>query len=731
MSLPWPIIALSFALALAGCDRSTSAATNSLPDEPAPNFRNVAQAVSYVGDSACASCHMKEAAVYQRHAMSQSFHPWTADTRVETATTAPIHSETSGYSYVVTDEGNRLFQVEYLKGPDGTRTHELRRRMDYVMGSGQVGRSYFTEENGRLFQLPLTWYRERGWDFSPGYQNNNGRFDRLLPDRCIACHSSYPTALPYLEGKYAELHSGIGCERCHGPGALHVAERRASAQLDTGYDRSIVNPARLPVQRRMDVCEQCHVHTTVAVLREGKHPFGFLPSQSLRDQWAFFRVSGTIDIVSHADRLRQSKCFIATQKTARPLECATCHNPHELPADQRTRSQSCLTCHAPPALRQKLARSASLAAHTPSSDCVSCHMPREQERAVHGAFTEHWIRVAPAGSARPAPARYAAGPIEPYYDRDRVGPEAAVYQGMGEIVYATLASDRHVLADGIAALDSALGQHGARADAHFLLGVASQQLGLQDDAIRALEQSAKIDSNRPETLRALAQAYLSAGRLPADVDRLYERALAAQPALAWMRAEYAQLLDAQGRTHDAEKAYRAAVEEEPSLAAAWFNLGTLLIGEGRPAESAKALGRAVKLDPRMADALSPLIEFRATGTTISAVRNLAGSLPALRGRDLLTRAVLATATPVGSAPAVEFTGANVITRVDIMQPDGTLLRSISGATMPMRWDLKNERGAPVAGGLYRALIVSREPSGRSRTTQMYVGLVRARDQIAP
>ena len=481
------------------------------------------------------------------------------------------------------------------------------------MGSGQVGRSYFTEENGRLFQLPLTWYRERGWDFSPGYQNNNGRFDRLLPDRCIACHSSYPAALPYLEGKYAELHSGIGCERCHGPGALHVAERRASAKLDSGYDRSIVNPARLPVQRRMDVCEQCHVHTTVAVLREGKHPFGFLPSQSLRDQWAFFRVSGTIDIVSHADRLRQSKCFIATQKTAWPLECATCHNPHEPPADQRTRSQSCLSCHAPPALRQKLARSASLAAHTPSSDCVSSTCPgsRSARSTVRSRSTgSAWRQQVQRVRRRPGTP---GGPSNP----------------------TTIATA------------SAL---------------------------------------RPRFTRG------------------------------WARSS----------TRPWQATYRAAVEEEPSLAAAWFNLGTLLIGEGRPAEAAKALGRAVKLDPRMADALSPLIEFRATGTTIGAVKNLVGSLPALRGGDRLTRAVLATATPAGSAPAVEFTGANVITRVDIMQPDGTLLRSISGATMPMRWDLKNEKGAPVAGGLYRALIVGREPSGRSRTTQMFVGLVRAR-----
>ena len=719
---------LSFAilLGLAGCQRSASKSAAAPPDEASPIFRNVASATAYVGDSACASCHRKEAAVYQKHAMAQSFHPWTPATRVETTTNAPIRSGSSGYSYEVTEGGGRLFQVEFLNGSDGGRTHELRRRMDFVMGSGQVGRSYFTEENGRLFQLPLTWYRERGWDFSPGYQTNNGRFDRLLPDRCIACHSSYPKALPYLEGKYAELHPGIGCERCHGPGALHLAERRASAKPDSGYDHSIVNPAHLPIQRRTDVCEQCHVHTTVAVLREGKSAFAFMPSQSLRDLYAYFRVSGTIDIVSHADRLRQSKCFIATQKTARPLECATCHNPHATPPDQRTRSQSCLSCHAPTVLQQRLARSASLAAHSASADCVSCHMPREQERAVHGAFTEHWIRVVPPGSERAAPPRYADGPIEPYYDRDRSGPEAAVYQGMGEIVYASLANDRQVLADGIAALDSALSEHGARADAHFLLGVASQQLGLQDDAMRALERAAKSDSGRPETLRALAQAYLKAGKPSAAINRLYERALAAQPALAWMRAEYAQLLDGQGRTRDAESEYRTALTEQPSLAAAWFNLGTLLVAEGKTTESNKAFAKAVALDPRMAEALSPLIEFHATATSVGEASNLATALTRGRGHDLFTRPVIAGATSAGGTPSVEFTGTGVISRVDISRPDGTLVRSITAGAAPARWDLRTDAGTPVAGGLYRATAVGRDPSGRGTVAQLYVGLVTRR-----
>lgn len=719
-------IPLSFCLlfALGGCRSSASKSDASAPEEPSPNFRNVATATAYVGDSTCSSCHLKEATVYQQHAMAQSFHPWTAATRVESVTASPIRAANAGYSYEVIENGGRLFQVEFLAGANGKRTHELRRRMDFVMGSGQVGRSYFTDENGRLFQLPLTWYREKGWDFSPGYRANNGRFDRVLPDRCIACHSSYPKPLPHLEGKYAELHAGIGCERCHGPGALHVSERRAGVESDSGFDHAIVNPAHLPVQRRMDVCEQCHVHTTVAVLREGKDAFSFMPSQSLRDQYAFFRVSGTIDIVSHADRLRQSKCFIATQNTARPLECATCHNPHEAPPGKATRSRTCLTCHAPTALQQKLSRSASAASHTASADCVSCHMPRQQEQAVHGAFTEHWIRVAPPGSERASPPRYAGGPIEPYYDRDRHGPEAAIYQGMGEIVYATLASDRHVLADGIAALDSALSQHGARADAHFLLGVASQQLGLQDDAIRSLEEAVKADSSRPEALRALAQAYLAAGRPATEVDHLYERALAAQPALAWMRAEYAQLLDAQGRSRDAETAYRAALAEQPGLAGAWFNLGTLLVRGGKAQESDRAFRKAVDLDPRMAEALAPLIEFRATATTVDGVRNITTTFTREHSRDLVTRSVIAGANAIDGVSTVEFSGPSPISRVDVSRPDGTPVRSIVGGAPSARWDLKTDAGVPVAAGLYRAMIVTRDASGRGKVTQLYLGLVR-------
>lgn len=715
----------SAVVALAGCDRpGKSSTTASLPDEPSPSFRNVETPTSYVGDASCTTCHALETSAYRQHAMASSFHRWTRATRIETPLDTPLYHAPTGFYYAVVDSGGQRYQVEFVMGPGGRRLNELRKRIDYVMGSGYVAVTYFTEENGRLFQLPLTWYRTHGWDFSPGYEINNARFDRLMPDRCISCHSSYPQPLPYLEGKYAELRPGIGCERCHGPGALHVEERSAGVHRDSSYDKTIVNPARLPLERRLDVCEQCHVHTAVTVLREGKNDFSYVPSQPLRDQAAYFKAGG-IDIVSHADRLRQSACFVATRTTSRPLECATCHNPHQPAPENQARNQPCASCHAPGVLEQRLARSASLKDHAPASDCVSCHMPKTDVKAVlHGAFTDHWIRVATRGSA-PEARRYTAGPIEPYYERDKTGPESKVYQGMGGIVYATQANSSRALSDAVAGLDRALGKDTTRGEAHFLLGVAYNQLGKTNEAIRALEQSVRIDSNRPDRLRALAQAYERAGRTPA-VGHLYRRALALQPALAWIRADYADFLQAQGQRDEAEKAYRSALIEQPNLAVAWFNLGTLLMEQDRRREASDAFSEAVHLNPLLAQALAPLLEVRTTGNLVTGVRSLGSPLQSLPVRARGPRAVQLTVTP--GAPALVFLNAPPRGFVQVLKPDGALVRALpTGDGGSLSWNLLTETGSPIAGGVYRARVQGRDASGRSLAPQLlYIGVVRQR-----
>ncbi|HET7188947.1 MAG TPA: tetratricopeptide repeat protein [Gemmatimonadaceae bacterium] len=730
-------MALAVMIATSGCDRGSDRtdSTHAIeappspaepPDEPSPRFRNVDAAAAYVGDAACTSCHARETSVYRTHAMAQSFHRWTPATRVEPTLDAALQNAPTGFSYTVAEEGGRLYQIERLTGPQGQRLHELTRRMDFVMGSGQVARTYFTEENGRLFQLPLTWYRSHGWDFSPGYEINNARFDRLMPDRCVSCHSSYPRTLPSLEGKFAEARPGIGCERCHGPGALHVAERRAGPRRGA-YDNTIVNPARLPLERRMDVCEQCHVHTAVTVLREGKTDFSYMPSQALRDQYAFFKVAGTIDIVSHADRLRQSRCFVGTRATTRPLECATCHDPHTSPPTAETRNQPCQSCHAAAVLQQKLARSKALADHAPTANCVSCHMPRVQERAVpHGAFTDHWIRVVTPGSTQPTVRQEGSSPIEPFFQRDRTGPEADVYRGVGGIVYATLAADGRELKNAAAALDASLEGDTTHSHALFLLGVAYQQIGRTDDAIRVLERSVRIDSTHPDRLRALAHAYDRAGRPAALIDPLYRRALALQPALAWVRADYADFLHAQGRAGEARTEYQRALAEQPSLAPAWFDLATLLVEEGERPASVAAFRKAVSLDPSLASALAPLIEIRTTGDAVSEVQGAESPLPTLPMRERGARAVqvgLDTGTP-----GVSFSNLPSQALVQVLTPDGTLVRALptSGAAT-LHWNLLSSAGVPISGGLYLVRVQGRDPSGRTLPPQqIYLGVVRRR-----
>jgi Tfp pilus assembly protein PilF len=355
-------------------------------------------------------------------------------------------------------------------------------------------------------------------------------------------------------------------------------------------------------------------------------------------------------------------------------------------------------------------------------------MPKIQERTVpHGTFTEHWIRVPGRDSARTVARSSDDGPIEPFFQRDRTGPDAAVYRGMGEIVYASLANNARVLGDGAAALHIALGEETTRGDAHFLLGVAYQQLGSTDESIRALERAVRIDSNRPETFRALAQAYDRAGRPASEVEHQYDRALALQPALAWIRAEYADYQQAQGKGDEAIASYRRALAEQPSLSTAWFNLGTVLVEEGKLKESADAFHEAVHLDPSFAEALTSLFEIRTTGNVITNVRMLGTPLASLPVRDRGPRAVQLGVVS-GPTQGVRFLNLPSPGVVQILRMDGTLLRDLPvDKTGTLIWDLRLGGDDPIASGLYRARVQGRDPSGRTVAPQLfYFGIVRQR-----
>src|SRR5262249_11779571 len=150
---------------------------------------------------------------------------------------------------------------------------------------------------------------------------------------------------------------------------------------------AIVNPARLPSDRQMEVCLQCHLETTSlplphSMLQYGRAPFAYKPGEPLGQFMLFFdhapgsKYENDFEIAHSAYRLRKSKCFI---QSAGRMTCTTCHNPHDIPRSSEPYNAVCATCHA--------------GIHpTAMNDCVACHMPkRRTQDVIHAVMTDHLI----------------------------------------------------------------------------------------------------------------------------------------------------------------------------------------------------------------------------------------------------------------------------------------------------------------------------------------------------
>ena len=583
----WMLIALLGAWYVGGC-----AGPEGRGQADQPQFSNLD--AEYVGDVACFDCHEEQWRGFQDHGMARSFYRLTPENAVEDFEAAPLYHAPSGFHYRVYAVGGSFYQEEYRLDAGGLKTHELVRRMDYVVGSGNAARTYLTESAGRLYQMPLTWYSQAAkWDFSPGYETYNKRFNRLVPDRCMACHNSYPGSVPHVVGKYDHLPEGIGCERCHGPGSLHMAERLASPLGRDTIDRTIVNPAHLSSALQMDICQQCHLNTTVSLLRQGREAFDFRPSERLEDHVALFSASeedveGIIDVISHAERLQQSACFVAA-----PVTCTTCHNPHEGFRDKGSRyfDETCLGCHSNVAEVE----------HPFDGRCADCHMPKvPADGAPHASFTDHWIRIPGTTMARDRE----AGKLAPYFDRDAVGQKAGRYAALAYLVHGTQQADSALLERGVR-LAWPIHAQDSSGELSFLLGVTLTNLGRADEAVEPLRLSVERDAV-PERLNGLAQALEQSGEPPAAIAPLYERALAQQPALADIRINYGLFLQRQGLWQDAIGQFRSAAAEAPWLTLAHTHLGTALMQDDDFGQAETVLQRAIALDPDDADALGNL-----------------------------------------------------------------------------------------------------------------------------
>ncbi|HLE55690.1 MAG TPA: multiheme c-type cytochrome, partial [Rhodothermia bacterium] len=534
------LLALPAALLISACSDDDDHVPAPEKQPATVEFLNVSGGVAYVGDDKCAPCHEKEYATFQNHGMARTMEKLPEDPVRPQFPSPVVHHERTNLSYQAFKVGDKYYQEEFRLSSDGTKTHSLTREMMWVIGSGTIAHNFATVENGRYMEMPLTWYTQRKtWDFSPNYQEFNLRFERALPDRCVACHNAYPTTVPNLPGAFESMGEGVSCERCHGPGELHVNERFRNPEPGSEIDATIVNSKHLPLDAGLDVCQQCHESATVSILREGRTPFQFVPTERLESHVALFSevlpASRQISLVSHADRMKRSACFQALMESDSPMTCVTCHNPHQSFRDSGPEyfNAKCEGCHDQEQLLGRVLP-AGAADHETGTNCISCHMPKEDLWYIpHSAGTDHWVRVVGRSGgrhARPQPTgsslqELELGALEPYFEIDRSSPDADVYLGVAYIVLGDQKDDLHSLERGIEILLAALTDQSRFGDAHYRLGFSLFTTGRLQEALEPLETSVRLGPDNPERLNTLAQLYERLGRSSDRIGELYQRAL--------------------------------------------------------------------------------------------------------------------------------------------------------------------------------------------------------------
>ena len=418
-------IFLSVAIALFGllqfCDTPNSKALEQPLKKDTLLYLNHSDSAKYVGMNTCKLCHQGIYNSFIKTGMGKSLDVASKQKSAADFSKATIYDKFSNMHYNAFWQNDSLYFKEYRIEKNDT-VHSRVEKVNFIIGSGQHTNSHLQIVNGYINQMPMTFYtQKKHWDLPPGFENGfNTHFTRKIGLECMSCHNGYPNFVLGSENKYNSIPTGIDCERCHGPGSIHVAERQSGKIVDTSkyIDYSIVNPAKLSIDRQFDLCQRCHLQGN-AVLKEGKSFYDFKPGQKLSDFISVFlpkykNADEDFIMASHADRLKQSACFIKSyekvqnKNSLKPykeaLTCITCHNPHVSvkETNENVFNDACNNCHTANSKSDLLcseknvvlARNAKQG-HAPTKflNCVSCHMPSSGSTDIpHVSVHDHYIR---------------------------------------------------------------------------------------------------------------------------------------------------------------------------------------------------------------------------------------------------------------------------------------------------------------------------------------------------
>ena len=359
----------------------------------------------YVGDAACLPCHQKQGLSYLHTAHHLTSQLANKDTILGS------FAEGSNILMIVdpthtTAEPGLFFKMERKDGGYyetaetgfGTDLQSRTEKIDLITGSGVRGATYLYWQGDRLFELPVSYWRDgQRWINSPGYEDGTANFSRPVNPGCLECHASYIKALSSdpLTNSYDRetLIAGIACETCHGPGADHIAQQKAGTAKAEG--QSILNPAKFSRDRQVDLCALCHN----GIQREALTPaFSYVPGQPLSDYFKPIASEAAEHPDVHGNQvglLERSRCFRSSQN----MTCSTCHDVHAPERAAASYSDRCLTCH-----KWQSCGVAKTMGEKIKANCIDCHMPIEATnvivsetagKEVRATMRNHWIKIYP------------------------------------------------------------------------------------------------------------------------------------------------------------------------------------------------------------------------------------------------------------------------------------------------------------------------------------------------
>jgi tetratricopeptide (TPR) repeat protein len=560
-------------------------------------FRNVRDSVAYVGMTTCASCHANVHETFQHTGMGRSFDLATLQkTAAKFGPQAVVYDSLHNFYYHPFFKDSVMYVLEYRLGDGGDTIHRRLEKISYIIGSGQHTNSHIINENGYIYQAPITWYtQEQRWDLAPGFKENNSRFGRWLTDECITCHNHLPEQVPGSLNRFSKMPTGIECERCHGPGKLHVEEKLAGIVVDTAKqaDYSIVNPRRLSRDLQMDLCQRCHLQG-VSVLNEGKTFFDFKPGMQLSEVLNVYLPRYTDSherfiMASQADRLRMSECF----KNSPGLSCITCHQPHRsveiTPASQY--NNACLKCHQPTACTEQADARASK-----SDNCAGCHMPKSGSVDIpHVRITDHRIAKPNEKKALADSQKKAFLGIQ---NLTKSNPSPL------EMAKGYLAMHDKYIQTPLMLDSAAFYLHQSKAKSVELLPVRIHLLFLKQDwkGILAAAQELETIPNNGWTAYHIAEGYYNTGDYE-NALRHFDLALAVYPQHLDFQEKKAGTLIALKRIAEAKKLLETLLRENAKRPVALLNLGFAQALTNNLPEALRRYDQALALDPDYEQAL--------------------------------------------------------------------------------------------------------------------------------